>query len=80
MNTFLMITLAIAIPAYALLWHNQPAQRQKEKATPIEAALTFLFDLSWVKRTSTVVANWVVSNLPPKWTGAKLPAHSRTRI
>jgi hypothetical protein len=43
MNTLPIITLAVAIPVYALLRHNQPARTQKEKTTAIEAAFTFLF-------------------------------------
>jgi hypothetical protein len=80
MNTLLDITLIIAIPAYALLWHNQSARAQKEKATAIEAAFTFLFDLSWLKRTAARVADLVVSNLPTRWHSAKIHAHSHTKI
>ena len=43
MNTLLVITLAVAIPVYALHWHNQPARTQTDKTTAIEAAFTFLF-------------------------------------
>lgn len=30
MNTLLIITLAVAVPVYALLWHNQSARNQRE--------------------------------------------------
>ena len=42
MNTLLVITLVVAIPVYALHWHNQPARAQSEKPSAIEAAFTFL--------------------------------------
>jgi hypothetical protein len=80
MNTLLAITLTIAVPVYALLWHNQPARAQKEKATAIEAAFCSLFDLSWLKRTAALVADLVASNIPTKWHIAKIHVQSRTKI
>lgn len=80
MNMLLVITLAVSIPAYALLWHNQPARAQKKKTTAIEAAFTILFNPSWLTRTVALVVHWVASNLPPKWHTAKSHAHSRTKI
>ena len=65
MNTLLLITLAIAIPAYALLWHNQPARTEREKTRAIEAALTFLFNPYWPTRIAALVAHWIASNI---WT------------
>jgi hypothetical protein len=43
MNTLLYITLAVAIPVFALLRHNQPVRAQLEKTSAIEAVFTFLF-------------------------------------
>jgi len=62
-NTLIVITFAVAIPAYALLWHNQPARTQREKARPIEAAFTFLFNPYWPTRIAALVAHWVASNI-----------------
>jgi hypothetical protein len=80
MNTLLVITLAVAIPVYALHWHNQPARAQKEKTTAIEATFTFLFDPSWLVRIAALVAHFVASNIPMKWPTAKLHAHNPTQI
>jgi len=30
MNTLMIITLSVAVPVYALLWHNQDAHPQKK--------------------------------------------------
>ena len=62
MNTLLLITLAIAIPAYALLWHNQPARTEREKTRAIEDAFTFLFNPYWPTRIAALVAHWVASD------------------
>ena len=59
MNMLLVITLAVAIPVYALHWHNQPARTQKEKTTTIEAAFTFLFNPYWPARITALVAHWL---------------------
>lgn len=80
MNTLLVITLAVAIPVYAVLWHNQPARAQKEKTTAIEAAFTSLFNPSWLTRIAALVARLVASNIRTKWHIAKIHAHSRTKI
>lgn len=80
MNMLLTITLAVAIPAYALLWHNQPARTQKEKTTAIEAAFTFLFDPSWLIRNMALVANLVTSIISKKWHMVKIHVHSRKQI
>jgi hypothetical protein len=63
MNTFLVITLLVALPAYALLWHNQPARTQREKTRAIEAAYTFLLNPYWPTRIAALIAYWVASNL-----------------
>ena len=63
MNTLVVITLAVALPAYALLWHNQPAHTQEEKTSAIEAAFTFLFNPYWPTRIAALVAHWVASNI-----------------
>jgi hypothetical protein len=78
MNTLLVITLAVAIPVYALLWHNQPARTQGEKTTAIEAAFTILLSPSWPAKIAALVALWVASNMPTKWQTTKIHAHSRT--
>jgi len=79
MNTLLVITLAVALPAYALLWHNQPARTQKEKTSAVEAALAFLLNLSWLTRIAALVAHRAASDVPTKWQTAKIHAHSRTK-
>ena len=63
MNTLVVITLAVALPAYALLWHNQPARTEREKTRAIEAAFTFLFNPYWPARIAALVAHWVASNI-----------------
>ncbi len=63
MNTLLVITLLVALPAYALLWHNQPARTQREKTRAIEAAFIFLLNPYWPTRIAALVAHWVASNL-----------------
>ena len=63
MNTLLIIALAVAMPVYALLWHNQPGRAQKEKAIAIENAFTFLFNPSRLTRIAALVAHWVASNI-----------------
>jgi hypothetical protein len=39
MNTLLIIALAVAMPVYALLWHNQPAHPQKQESSWLEQEL-----------------------------------------
>ena len=39
MNTFLIIAVAVGIPVYALLWHNQPARTQKEESSRLAREL-----------------------------------------
>ena len=80
MNTLLIITLAVAIPAYALLWHNQAACARHEKITAIEAAFTVLFNPSWLARFVAPVAHWVASNIPTHWHIARIHAHSRRKF
>jgi hypothetical protein len=80
MNTLLVITLAVAIPVYALLWHNQSVRTQKEKTSAIEAAFTFLFNPSWLTRNAALVTHWIASNIPTKWQTTKIHAHSPTKI
>ncbi len=80
MNTLLVITLAIALPAYAVLWHNQPAHTQGEKTTAIEAAFTFRFNLSWLMRIAALVAHWVASSIPARRQTATIQAHSLAKI
>lgn len=63
MNTLLVITLAVAIPVYALHWHNQPARPQREKTSAIEAAFTFLLNPHWATRIAARVAHWVASKI-----------------
>ena len=63
MNTLLVITLAVAIPVYALLWHNQRACAQTEKTTATQAVFNFLFNLTWLTRIMAPVARWLVSNI-----------------
>jgi hypothetical protein len=79
MNTLLVITLAVALPAYALLWHNQPARTPREKTRAIEAVLTILFSPSWPARIAALVARWVASNILTKWQTGKIHDHSRTK-
>ena len=80
MNTLMIITLAAAIPVYALLWNNQPARTQRGKTTVIEAALTFLFNPSWLTRIAALVTHWVASNIPTNWQAAKIHAHRPPKI
>ena len=80
MNTLMIITLAVAIPVYALLWHNQPARTQCEKPRAIEAAFTFLFNPYWPTRIAALVAHWVASNIPTKWQTAMIHAPIRTKV
>jgi hypothetical protein len=80
MNTLLVIALAVAIPVYALFWHNRPVRMQKEKTTAIEAAFAFRFNPSWLARLADLLTHWVAANLPTKWPAAKIHAHSRKKI
>ena len=79
MNTLLVIMLVVAIPVYALHWHNQPARPQREKTTAIEVALTFLFDFSWLTRITALVAHWVASSISMKRQTASMQAPNRTQ-
>ena len=79
MNTLLIVALAVAMPVYALLWHNQPGRAQKEKAIAIENAFTFLFNPSRLTRIAALVAHWIASNIPTKWQITKIHAHSRAK-
>jgi len=63
MNTLIVITFAVALPAYALLWHNQPARTEREKTRAIEAAFTFLTNPYWPTRIAALVAHWIASNI-----------------
>lgn len=80
MNTLLIITLAVATPAYALLWHNQPARPRKEKTTANDTTFAFLSNPSCLSRITALVTHWVASNIPAKWQTAKIQAHSLTKI
>jgi hypothetical protein len=63
MNTLLMITLAVALPVYALLWHNQPARTQRDKTSAIEAAFTLLLSPHWATRIAALVRHWAASKI-----------------
>ena len=39
MNTLMIITLSVAVPVYALLWHNQDVHSQKEGSSRLEREL-----------------------------------------
>ena len=80
MNTLLIITLAVAIPVYAMLWHNRPARTQQVNTTAIEAAVTILLNLSWLTRIAALVAQRVTSNMPTKRRTACVHAHGRKQL
>jgi hypothetical protein len=75
MNTILLTILFVSLPAYALLWHNQPARRQKGEKSAIEAAFTFLLNPTWLAKIPGLAARFVFPSIPRKWLTAKIHAH-----
>jgi hypothetical protein len=75
MNTLMLTILFVGLPAYALLWHNQPARRQKEEKSAIEAAFTFLLNPTWLAKIPTLAARFVFPSIARKWLTAKIHAY-----
>ena len=74
MNTLLLIILFVGLPAYALLWHNQPARRQKGERDSIEAAFTSLLNPTWLPKIPALAARFVSPGIPGKWLPANIHA------
>ncbi len=80
MNMLLVITLIVAVPVYAPVWHNQPARTQKGKTTVKEAFATCPFGPAWLMRIAALVRHSAVSPVPPKWPVTKIHSYSRTKF
>jgi hypothetical protein len=80
MNTLLVITLTIALPVYALRWHNQPAHPQTGKTAATKDPATFPFAVFRLTRFAATAGHWVASCIPTKWQTIKIHVHSPTQF